>query len=321
MPDEPKDTPIKDKEEPKEEGYVYARDHNKSPRVIAREEAAKARKARDEQEETKPATPETAPSDTKETPKAETPDEKRSEEVPGKPAVDDKAIHNQRLVEEAAEKAAAKATESLKAELAKVEQSKNLTKEEKIEKKEELKSKWSQEGRTPKDYDEIYEEAKNAAKREVLEEIDRREAERAKATQERTAAEQAAKEAREKQEADYRSSVERMTMDELSEMEREGIKLSEAEQKALFQKGLEINTQRMATINPDTGRPYPPIISISRIYHNYYKQSKPAQPAGADAPVAGAANTPAQTPAQDKYVYSRDHNKTIRQLMAETFKK
>lgn len=67
-----------------------------------------------------------------------------------------------------------------------------------------------------------------------------------------------------------------------------------------------------------------PIDSISKIYFMHYKpyldanpKKKSEQPAGADAPVSGATQTPNLPAKTDGYVYKRDHKRSFRQILTE----
>lgn len=166
----------------------------------------------------------------------------------------------------------------------------------------ELVSPWKKEGRNPVDYDEITEWA--VKKIEILSER-RQEAERkAKEEQEALTAQQ--QEELKKYQEEQNKAFNQVIDDELDELYTNN-KLPRIKDKddpkdigviarrALFQTMLDVNEKRRAE-----GKQ--PIMSVSRIFHTYYKQPS-LQPAGADAPISmGQGSAEATDP--DEYSYT-----------------
>jgi len=78
--------------------------------------------------------------------------------------------------------------------------------------------------------------------------------------------------------------------------------------KNLFETAQKVNAERMA-------KGEPPIRSIKLIYYEHYKPL--AKPAGHDAPVMGNESSITNEAPEDKYVVSRDRNKSMQQLLKE----
>ncbi len=179
--------------------------------------------------------------------------------------------------------------------------------------REELEAKWSKEGRNPQDYNEIYTEAKTHAVEEAKQWFTEQEAKKEKAAEEAKKAEDARQADIKKQQDDYRLSVEKIVEDEFNELVRDGV-VKEGDKDALFKKGLEINEQRAKE-----GKPY--ILSVARIYYNYYKdKAEVKQPAGADAPIAG--NNTAGSPAESEKIDMREiRNNSFAQIARNLIKR
>jgi hypothetical protein len=84
--------------------------------------------------------------------------------------------------------------------------------------------------------------------------------------------------------------------------------LGNKEFRNLFETAQKVNAARMA-------KGEQPIRSIKLIYYEHYKPL--AKPAGHDAPVLGGESTISTEPPEDKYIVSRDRNKSITQLVKE----
>ena len=283
-------------EAPKDE-FVYARDTGKSMDTIKKEilDEEKAEKKEEPVVEV-------------ETPKEEKPATPKEEVVEEK--VD---------VKEVARKAAEEATEQLKKEIDEIK-GQNLSKKDEKEAIEEAKTKWTKEGRNPKDYDEIVEEAENRAFNRMQKFIEEREAKKAEEDAQRTKEE---KEAAQKAEEQNKTAIEKAQenlANEIKELEEGGYipKINDENnpddegvvtRKALFQKGLEVNNDRIA-------KGLPPENSIAKVFFMHFKGVN-TQPAGADAPISG--NKPSAVPktSEKPYIYARDHNKTLSQIMQE----
>lgn len=172
---------------------------------------------------------------------------------------------------------------------------------------------------TPKDYDEIVAETKRIAKEEVLAEIEARE---------KTRTEEANKIAQDKATTEEQVKAQRQAFDDQLQKELDadlndlyaGNKLPKIkdpnnendpgikEQRNLFEIAQKVNADRMA-------KGEPPIRSIKLIYYEHYKPL--AKPAGHDAPVLGAESSISNEPSDDKYIPSRDRNKSMAQLVKE----
>ena len=181
-----------------------------------------------------------------------------------------------------AREAAEKATEQLKKEIDEIK-GQNLSKKDEKEAIEEAKTKWTKEGRNPKDYDEIVEEAENRAFNRMQKFIEEREAKKAEEDAQRTKEE---KEAAQKAEEQNKTAIERAQenlANEIKELEEGGYipKVTDENnpddegvvtRKALFQKGLEINNDRIA-------KGLPPENSIAKVFFMHFKGAN-TQPAG-----------------------------------------
>lgn len=283
-------------EAPKDE-FVYARDTGKSMDAIKKEilDEEKAEKKEEPVVEV-------------ETPKEEKP-----------PVVEEKVVEEKVDVKEVAREAAKEATEQLKKEIDEIK-GQNLSKKDEKEAIEEAKTKWTKEGRNPKDYDEIVEEAENRAFNRMQKFIEERETKKAEEEAQRTKEEKEAAQKAEEQNKTAQERAQENLSNEIKELEEGGYipKVTDENnpddegvvtRKALFQKGLEINNDRIA-------KGLPPESSIAKIFFMHFKGVN-KQPAGADAPISG--NKPSAVPktSEKPYIYARDHNKTLSQIMQE----
>lgn len=242
----------------------------------------------------------------KDEPKKEEKVEDKSIE-PIKPLKEEPKIDPEKLATEAAEKAAKKATESLQKELEELKKS-NLTASEKKEEKKKLVSKWSEEKRTPKDYDEIYNEASEAGFKKAQEYFENRlkeiETENKKKQDEYNSKLEQDKETVRLQNEAATKYIEN-DLEELiqnNHLKRE----DEETRKALFDQAIAYNNKRIAE-----GKPAEP--SIAKFYFMHFKKPN-QQPAGGDAPVSGAKATPKENKT-DRIPYNILHNSSYRQLI------
>lgn len=277
---------------PKDE-FVYARDSVKSMDTIKKEMIDEAETEKKEE-----------PVVEVETPKEEKP-----------PIVEEKAPEEKIDVKEVAREAAEKATEQLKKEIDEIK-GQNLTKKEEKDAIEEAKTRWDKEGRNPKDYNEIVDEAEERAFNRMQKFLDEKDVKKAEEEAQKTKAQ---KEAEENNKTAIERAQENLS-NEIKELEEGGYipKVTDENnpddegvvtRKALFQKGLEINNDRIS-------KGLPPENSIAKVFFMHFKGAT-TQPAGADAPVSG--NKPSAVPktSEKPYIYARDHAKTLSQIMQE----
>ena len=183
-----------------------------------------------------------------------------------------------------ADQTAEKVKQALKDEAA--EREKELTAEEKkVKEEEELVPIYVREGRNPKDYKEINDEAQRIAEIKFNRTLDAREA----AAKEKSESEAKAREAELAKSKQFEEDFNKMIDEELNEMYTNNKLPKIVDEKdpddpglkarfELFKTMKEVNEKRVAAGQQ-------PITSISRIYNNYYKLPTD-QPAGADAPVS-----------------------------------
>jgi len=282
----------------KEEGYDYAKDHNKSFSQIATEEATPPKEEKKEE--------------VKETPKEE-PKPEKVEDKPQNPLDEAKKyLEEQRKADKLeAERIARETTEK---HLKQTEEQKTQAAKD----AEEDKPIWEREGREPKDWKEVAAENRRIAKREVLRDL--------------RAEQQAEKEAKDKQKAESESAqqTQLQTINEKIGQEMEELfqggylpRPTSADPKdpgemakaKLFELGVKINQERKE-------QGLPPETSIAKIFFmntDKIKPQTPEQPAGADAPVSGAQAAVVKQN-NDEYVYARDHNKSIDQIRREAMR-
>lgn len=277
----PEEKPIETpKEEPKEEGYNYQTDHNRTPEAIIKDPIVEPPKKEEKEPEK---TPEPTPTDN---PLDE-----------AKRYLEEQRKLDAQIAKEEAEKHA-KAT---------VEQELKRRQDEtelETKRKDELIPLWEKEGREPKDYNEIAQENRRITKLELKMEME---------AEAKTKAEETAKQTQEQQKITEdglkltQAQIQR-DMEELYEgnfiprpksgdPNDPGLKV----QDELFKLGIKVNEERKAK-----GQPTEP--SIAKIFFIYGKelQKETPQPAGANAPVAGA--RPANPEPKDEgYVYAKDH--------------
>lgn len=288
-------------EAPKDE-FVYVRDSAKSMDTIKKElidEATKEEEVEKKEEETP-----TPPEEPK-TPEPEVKPEEKEE-----PKED---------VSKIAREAAEKATEELKKEIDEIK-GQNLTKKQEEEAIEEAKTRWTKEGRNPKDYDEIVVEAEERAFNRMQKFIEERERKKEEELANKTKQEQEAQQQAEEQHKTVLEQTQASLAREIQELEEGGYipKVSDPNdendegnrvRKALFVKGVEINNERIK-------KGLPPENSIAKVFFMHFKGAN-NQPAGADAPISGNKPTAVPKESEKPYIYARDHNKTFSQIMAE----
>lgn len=291
-------------EAPKDE-FIYVRDSQKSMDTIKQELKEEALK----EEETEKKEEEITPKPPKEEEKPAPESEKKSEEK--EEAKED--------VAKVAREAAEKATEELKKEIDEIK-GQNLTKKQEEEAIEEAKTRWTKEGRNPKDYDEIVAEAEERAFNRMQKFIEDREKKKEEEVATRTKEEQEKAKLAEEQQKTVLEQTQANLAREIQELEEGGFipKVSNPDdendegnrtRKALFQKGIEINNERIK-------KGLPPENSIAKVFFMHFKGAN-NQPAGADAPISGNKPTAVPKESEKPYIYARDHNKTFSQIMAE----
>lgn len=191
-----------------------------------------------------------------------------------------------------------------------VEREKELTAEEKKAKEdEELIPIYVREGRNPKDYAEINDEAQRIAEIKFNRTLDAREA-AARAKEEETAKAREAELAKSKQ---FEEDFNKMIDEELNEMYTNNKLPKIVDEKdpddpgikarfELFKTMKEVNEKRVTAGQQ-------PITSISRIYNNYYKLPT-SQPAGADAPVSAGRGVVTEEK-EEVMPYAKLHNSSF----------
>lgn len=301
-----------DKEEKKEEvkkpeGYDYKKNTNRSFKQIASEEKRKQKKEvkNADTEEPKPE-PEQPKDDKKEEPKEEKPvSEKPREETP---KIDPDEIA--RKATEAAEKKAEERIEATKKEFqGKIDEilNKEKTDIEKQKDADELIAIWQKENRLPKDYQELINESLRIA------DVRYQQRERDRLAQEKAQREEQEKQTREQEETkkandkkqfdDFTNQVTQDVQElirigelkapkDINEINNPDTKDANAKAiQKVFEFGVKLNLDLVKE-----GKE--PVRSLYKIYYSHYKptvakeEPKDDQPAGADAPVAGARNTP-----------------------------
>lgn len=287
-------------EAPQDE-FVYARDTGKTMDTIKKELKDEAIKEQ-ETEKKEEFTPEV---------------ETQKEE---KPVVEEKKAPEEKVdVKEVAREAAEKATEELKKEIDEIK-GQNLNKKQEEEAIEEAKTRWTKEGRNPKDYDEIVVEAEERAFNRMTKFYEEQEKKKEEALANKTKEE---REASEKAETENKTIIERTQENlarEIKELEDGGYipKVTDENnpddegnvvRRALFQKGIEINNQRIKSGEA-------PENSIAKVFFMHFKGAS-SQPAGADAPISGNRPAAIRKESEKPYIYQRDHNKTFRQIIEE----
>lgn len=224
--------------------------------------------------------------------------------------------------EEIARKAADDVIAKQKAE---EEEKKRLALEEEEAKKraEELKPKFTGKDKdgnvVPASYEELTAEsvriAKLQAKQETLAELEAKEKEKQQ-EQERI---QKAEEDRKAQQKSFEDQLQKELDDDLKELyaanklpkvkdPNDPNDIGNKEFKNLFETAQKVNAERMA-------KGEPPIRSIKLIFYEHYKPL--GQLPGHDAPVLGGESTISHELPEDKYIPSRDRNKTMTQLIKE----
>lgn len=310
------DTPIEEKTKKKKNDYKDL--HNKSMRELVEEDHKTQVSVEDLDEkdsvENKDVESPVKPEEKKETPVVE----ERKEE---------QKIDTSKVAEEAATKAAEQATKNFKEELEKIHKSE----QSEIDKKkaeDELVSVWDKEKRLPSDYKEIFNESRRIARIEAQREYQTLMAERDRKEQEE-------QQTKEKERTDVQQRNEQAVLSKTKQVEQEIEELYQAktlkrpqnitnpddegvkETNDFMQFGIQLNQKRVQD-------GLPPVDSVTKLYFLHYKPflatqpTKKEQPAGDRAPIAGARTIPQREVPTDQYVYSRDHGKSFRQLVADT---
>lgn len=291
-------------EAPKDE-FIHTRDTNKSMDIIKQELKEQALQ---EQEEIKEEETEKKEEDVK-TEEAEIKPQEKVEEKKEEPKITP-------IDKEEFEKTASE----LRKEIDEIK-GQNLSKKEEKEAIEEAKTRWTKEGRNPKDYDEIVIEAEERAFKKAQkyfdEQLSKREEDAKKAQEEQ----QNKTKQEEEEHAQMIETVQKNIDNELKEL-RSGGFLPEIKdpqdpsdegkilQDNLFREAVEFNNDRIKNN-------LPPENSIAKFYFMHFSKKNTNQPAGADAPVSASRPAAVSKETTKPYVYSRDHNKSFRQIMEE----
>lgn len=274
--------------------------------------------------------------------KLNTPEEEKKEEPKPEEKVDEEAQkakeaeENRKREEEAAkerEEIARKAAEEVvkKQEEEKQKEADRVKAEEEAKKREEaLKPAWQKDPNAPKDetgkpipqsYDQLAEEAARIGEERALARMEAKQAEeRAEAAKQEAAKAQteeqqkAATEAMEKQiqseiESDLNDLYANNKLPKIKDPKDENDP-GNKEYRNLFETAQKVNAERIA-------KGQAPIRSLKLIYYEHYKPL--GKPAGHDAPVLGGESTISNEPPEDKYIVSRDRNKSIAQMVKEEY--
>lgn len=285
---------------PFEDKFDYKEDHGKSLQEIAKE-VREANRAIEE-ESTEPEPKEEKP------PVEETPPPKKEPEV---------VI----TLDDITKQAARQAKEELQAELKKIEDDRKLTDAQKEKEKEDLRYSWEKEDRTPKDYKEIAEEAEKRAFERAKKFVEERDAKALAEYQTQQKAEQDRQEQTKKATADQQKALEDGINAEVDKLINSGklprpTDLTNEEDPATKEYKEFFN----AAIKYNQDHPDAPVKSPIEFFSLHYTPPS-KQPAGADAPVSGTRTTPTEQNTEDKYVYARDHGKSLRQMAYEVNRK
>lgn len=302
-------TPQKMPPQPKEQKeYVYVRDHVRTLRQIAADK------------------PEVESSDESETVDTPVKSPTSQEVVPSEERQEKPTIDPEKLAQEVADRAAEATSKSFREEMTKIAES-NKTAATKKQEELELTAVWDKEGRLPQDYKEIFNEAERISQIRATKAFESHMAERDKVEADKRAATAQAQATHQEQQDQRQKDMETRIGAELDEL-RAGkflptiVKADDVNdpgfkaQSDLVEFGIKLNKERITQ-----GKP--PIDSVAKLYFMYYKPTKGtkstvAQPAGRDAPVAGASTSPVTSEPSDKpYIYARDHKKSYRQLLYE----
>lgn len=265
----------------------------------------------------------------KEAPVEKSADEKAKEEETTKAKEAEDAKAKEDAAKQEADRQAALATKAAEEVVKKQEEEKqrelDKAKAEEAEKarQEALKPKFTgvdEKGNvTPKDYDELALESARIGEEKAYARIKaEQEAAATQAKQEqdqKTQAEEQAKEKRQALENQLQKELDSDLTDLYSANKLPKIKDPNnendpgvKEQRNLFEIAQKVNAERMA-------KGEPPIRSIKLIYYEHYKPLE--KPAGHNAPVLGAESSVSNELPEDKYIPSRDRNKSIEQLVKE----
>lgn len=298
-----KDKKIEKVEDKDPEAYDYKRDSKRTLRDISKDIQDRRKK---KLESTPKPEITSAPKAEPAAPAEKKPEEEKPEKVE---KVEEPKIDVEAAVKKAADAAAAKATEETKKEFqAKIDEILNKDKDmlEKQKEADELISTWDKEKRLPKDYNELITETMRIADAKMEQKM---RAEKAKADEERQTLEKTkadedakAKSAQETQLSNYQKQITQdieelistkefkkpTDIEEINNPETKDTAAKEIQKVLEF--GVKLNTKLVSE-----GKQ--PVQSLYKIYYSHYKPvmdkaaPKDEQPAGADAPIAGANNS------------------------------
>lgn len=217
-----------------------------------------------------------------------------------------------KFAEQTAEKAAQKLREYELKE--KEEKEAQVTKAEQEAKlKDELIPAYVREGRNPKDYAEINDEAQRIAEIKFNRLLEQREQERLAKSEEQAKAREAELAKSKKFEEDFNKMIDE-EVDELYQNNKlpkiinkdDANDVGVKAKYELFKTMADVNTKRVK-------EGLQPITSISRIYNNYYKPSD-SQPAGVDAPISVGRGTVTPTDTEEVMPYHKLHKASFLDL-------
>lgn len=307
----PEEKEIKEGEPSKEDTFVYKRDRIKTLRQIGKETQDRKKKVPEEKPEVK---------EVKEV-KIEKPKEE-PKEIKEEPKVNIDEIAS-KAAKEAADKVAEETKTAFKEEINKIlDKDKDIL--DKQKEADELIASWDKEKRLPKDYQELISETMRISDVKMEQRLKAQQAEEATKRSELEEKEKVNKIELDKKQGDEKLaeynkqiaadldeiySIKELPrpdkFDEVNNPETKDTAAQETQKVLKF--GVELNTKLVKE-----GKE--PVTSLSKIYFLHYKPYKAANPdkptevPGADAPIAGAKNTP--TGESSKISYTQLHNET-----------
>lgn len=291
-------------EAPKDE-FIHQRDTNKSMDIIKQELKEEAIKQQEEEREEKK--------------------EKKEEEQPIKTPIPEKQSEPKKKEEgmgsnQVAKEDLEKATAELKKEIDEIK-GQNLTQKQQDEAIEEAKTRWTKEGRNPKDYDEIVEEAEERAFKRAQKFFEEQQSKKDEEVKRAKEEEDLQVKTQEEQRQQLINETQKRIDEELKEL-REGGFMPEIKdekdpndeglvmQKNLFTKATEYNNERIKNGMTPEG-------SIAKIFFMQFNKKATNEVAGADAPISMARPAAVKKDSEKPYVYARDHNKSFSQILRE----
>lgn len=282
-------------------GYDYEKNRKRSLEDIARDAVKEPEKPKEETPPLERKTSDSPPSEKQPAAELKSPLEEAKE------FVEKQKAEMAELIKKDAEEIAKK---TLTDELQKIKDS-ELSVKEKKEAAQEAKAKWSgfdpKTGTpTPKDYDEIVAEARRLANEDFDTRYEARRSKEIEEYQKQATDQKKTQDERDAAQSQLQTVITNKINEELEELytKKELSRDNEEMRQDLFRQAAAFNAERV-------GKNLPPIDSITRFYHNYYK--KPEQKvAGGDAPIAGNSLATPKTETHSNYV--KIHNSSFRDL-------